>query len=144
MNNPCENIYKSARIRAEIKRGPAAEELGIATRTLDKYENFELRVPDDIVKRMCYLYNDPHLAWRHLKNSELGMFLPDIKETNVQSAALNMAAEYMQFETTFKTIISFVADGKIDEKEMERWNRIQTEVKDFASALLELATAKSE
>ena len=144
MNNLCENIYKSARIRAEIKRSPAAEELGIATRTLDKYENFELRVPDDIVKRMCYLYNNPFLAWQHLKNSELGVFLPDIKETNVQSAALNMASEYMQFEATFKTIISLVADGKIDDKEKARWEIIKNEVKDFASALLDLTTAKSE
>ena len=144
MNNPCENIYKNARKRADLKRDPAAEELGIATRTLDKYENFELRVPDDIVKRMCYLYDYPYLAWQHLKNSELGIFLPDIKETNVQNAALNMASEYMQFEATFKTIISIVADGKIDDKEKKRWEIIKNEVKDFASALLDLTTAKSE
>ncbi len=144
MNNPCENIYKKARKSADLKRDPAAEELGIATRTLDKYKNFELRVPDDIVKRMCYLYKNPFLAWQHLKNSELGIFLPDIKETNVQSAALNMASEYMQFEATFKTIISIVADGKIDDKEKERWEIIKNEVKDFASALLDLTTAKSE
>ena len=43
------NIYKEARKKAEFKREPAAEELGIAVRTLDKYESFELRVPDDIV-----------------------------------------------------------------------------------------------
>ena len=49
------NIYKEARKKAEFKREPAAEELGIAVRTLDKYESFELRVPDDIVRRMCYL-----------------------------------------------------------------------------------------
>lgn len=144
MNNPCENIYKKARKSADLKRDPAAEELGISTRTLDKYENFELRVPDDIVKRMCYLYNNPFLAWQHLKNSEFGVFLPDIKETNVQSAALNMASEYMQFEATFKTIISLVADGKIDDKEKESWEIIKNKVKDFASALLDLTTAKSE
>lgn len=144
MNNPCENIYKKARKSADLKRDPAAEELGIATRTLDKYENFELRVPDDIVKRMCFLYKNPYLAWQHLKNSELGIFLPDIKETNVQGAALTVASEYMNFEASFRTIISIVADGKIDNEEKERWKSIQQEVKNFAAALLDLATAKSE
>lgn len=90
MNNVCENIYKTARKRADLKRAPAAEELGVAVRTLDKYENFELRVPDEIVKRMCYIYNNPHLAWQHLKKSDLGEFLPDIEETNIQSATLDM------------------------------------------------------
>lgn len=141
MNNVCENIYKTARIRAEIRRAPAAEELGIAVRTLDKYENFELRVPDDIVKKMCYLYECPNLAWQHLKKSELGEFIPDVKETNIQSAALNMADDYLKFDDAYRTIIALVADGKIDNSEKERWYRLQSELNDFASSLLTLKTA---
>lgn len=144
MNNVCENIYKTARLNAEIRRAPAAEELGIAVRTLDKYENFELRVPDDIVKRMCYLYECPNLAWQHLKNSELGIFLPDVKQTNVQSAALNVADDFLNFDETYRTVIALVADGKIDDGEKERWQMLQKELRDFASSLLTLTAVSTE
>lgn len=144
MNNVCENIYKTARKRADLKRAPAAEELGVAVRTLDKYENFELRVPDEIVKRMCYIYNNPHLAWQHLKKSDLGEFLPNIEETNIQSATLDMADDYYDFEKTYREIIQVVADGKIDESEKIRWSKIQSELKEFASSILSLTVASSD
>ena len=69
MNKESNNIYKNARIRAGLRREPAAEELHIDVRTLDKYEAFGGRAPDEIVKKMCELYADKYLAYLHIKKS---------------------------------------------------------------------------
>lgn len=136
------NIYKEARKKAEFKREPAAEELGIAVRTLDKYESFELRVPDDIVRRMCYLYQDPSLAWRHIKRPELSEFLPDIEETDIKGAALGMADDYLNFDDLYKAIVKIVSDGKVCAAESEDWQEIRTKLFEFAGSLMTLAMSQ--
>ncbi len=57
MNNSSSNIYKNARLRSGLKRDPAAEELNIDVRTLDKYESLAGNPPQDVVRKMCDLYN---------------------------------------------------------------------------------------
>lgn len=138
------NIYKEARKKAEFKREPAAEELGIAVRTLDKYESFELRVPDDIVKRMCYLYQDPSLAWRHIKRSELAEFLPDIDDTDIKGAALGMADDYLNFDELYKAIVRIVSDGKISSSEADDWQEIRNKLFEFAGSLMTLAMSQGK
>lgn len=138
------NIYKEARKKAEFKREPAAEELGIAVRTLDKYESFELRVPDDIVKRMCYLYQDPSLAWRHIKRSELAEFLPDIDDTDIKGAALGMADDYLNFDELYKATVRIVSDGKISSSEADDWQEIRNKLLEFAGSLMTLAMSQGK
>lgn len=144
MNNIGKNIYKEARKKADFKREPAAEELGIAVRTLDKYESFELRVPDDIVKRMCYLYQDSTLAWKHIKRSELAEFLPDIGDTDIKGAALGMADDYLNFDELYKAVVRIVSDGKISKSESEDWQEIKSKLFEFAGSLITLAMSQNK
>ena len=61
-----QNIYKIARTRAGLKRDPAAEELHVPVRSLDNYEALDGSPPDDIVDRMCILYDYKYLSYASL------------------------------------------------------------------------------
>ena len=145
MNQQYENMYKVSRIRAGLKREPAAEELSIAVRTLDKYESGELRVPDDVVKRMCRVYRDGSLAYRHLKAGELGEFLPDISMSDsIQTATISVLNDRMNFDEAYREIIKTVADGKIDIDERRKWEDIRKTLLSFAASLIDLATERDD
>ena len=135
------NIYKNARINADLRRDPAAEELNIATRTLDKYENFELPVPDSIVKRMCYIYNDPNLAWEHIKRSELGEFLPNVQKNDFKGATLQVMCEFDDVEPLINRICEIACNGKVNPEQKAEWACIEKEIKDLISAMLSLVLA---
>ncbi len=139
MNSKYENIYKIARINAGMKREPAAEELNIATRTLDKYESGELKVPDDVVKKMCFLYQNSFLAYRHLQKSELGEFLPAISETNLSAATVTVMDGYNDFTDIYKNLIKMVSDGKITKDEKCDWKEAKEQAFDLAAALIAMA-----
>lgn len=144
MNKIGKNIYREARKKADFKREPAAEEFGIVVRTLDKYESFELHVPDDIVKRMCYLYQDSTLAWKHIKRSELAEFLPDIDDTDIKGAALGMADDYLNFDELYKAVVRIVSDGKISKSESDDWQGIKSKLFEFAGSLITLAMSQNK
>ena len=81
MSESCKNYYKMCRENADMTQEYAAGALGVAVRTLSDYENDKLPVPDDIVDRMCSLYDTNYLAMWHLKNKScLGRYLPDISK----------------------------------------------------------------
>lgn len=90
MNKTSSNIYKNARLKAGLKREPVAEELHIDVRTLDKYEALNGKAPDDIVRKMCILYDNKFLAFQHLKRGPLGEFLPDVSNKDFKGATLEM------------------------------------------------------
>lgn len=91
---------------------------------------------------MCYLYQDPSLAWRHIKRSELSEFLPDIEETDIKGAALGMADDYLNFDDLYKAIVKIVSDGKVCAAESEDWQEIRTKLFEFAGSLMTLAMSQ--
>lgn len=80
MSENSKNYYKMCRDNAGIIQEYAAGALGVSIRTLSDYENDKSPVPDDIVYRMCEIYDTKFLALWHLKKSKLGRFLPEIYE----------------------------------------------------------------
>ena len=111
MNKTSSNIYKNARLKAELKREPVAEELHIDVRTLDKYESLDGRIPpDEIVRKMCELYNNKYLAYLHIKQSPLGEFLPDLEPTTFEGATLTMVSSLNAVNGTVNQIIK-IASG---------------------------------
>lgn len=144
MNKISENIYKTARKRAELTREAAAEELNIATRTLDKYEAIDGCPPDDIVRMMCILYNDKFLAYQHLKKSPLGEFLPDLYENNLQGAALGVISSVNGVNSMLNDLAAICADGKINEQEREIWERNKPELLKAIGAITALLLTDKE
>lgn len=138
MNEMGENIYKNARLRAGLKREPAAEELHIDVRTLDKYEAFNGKAPDDVVKNMCILYGNRYLAYQHMKKSPLGEFLPELTEESFKGATLSVVNSFYDLEIALKGIIKIASDGEVNESEKEEWEQHKAELKNLASSILSL------
>lgn len=141
MNEKVSNIYKIARINAGLKREPAAEELHIDVRTLDKYEAIDGRAPDDVVKSMCILYGNKGLAWEHIKKSPLGVFLPDIGNESLKSGTLTLVSSFYDMEEQLRNIIKIAADGEIDEDERMEWEAHKQNMKQLASSLISILLA---
>lgn len=144
MNNLSENIYKTARKKAELTREAAAEELHIGTRTLDTYESMDGHPPEDVVRRMCILYNDRFLAYRHIKKSPLGEFLPELFENNLQGATLGVVNSVNSLNAIIVELVEICADGKINEQEKEVWERSKPTIAKAIGALTELLLANKE
>ncbi len=143
MNESVENIYKNARLRAGLRREPAAEELHIDVRTLDKYEALDGKAPDDVVKNMCLLYRNRYLGYQHIKKSPLGEFLPDLSEENFKSATLSMINNFYDVKVALKGIIKIASDGTVHDYERAEWETHKQEMTKLASSLLSLLLADS-
>lgn len=128
MNKTSSNIYKNARLKAGLKREPVAEELHIDVRTLDKYEALNGKAPDDIVRKMCILYDNKFLAFQHLKRGPLGEFLPDVSNKDFKGATLEMIAELDNVDSILMEIVKIASDGKVNENEQEAWNRNKQQI----------------
>lgn len=144
MNASTKNIYKNARVRSGLKRDPAAEELCVDVRTLDKYESLSGSPPDETVKQMCTLYNDRYLGYQHLKQSPLGEFLPNLTEESFKCATLTMVSNFYSVEDTIKSIIQIAKDGKVNECEREEWRQNTQKMTDLISSLLVVLMAADE
>lgn len=145
MNKTSSNIYKNARLKAELKREPVAEELHIDVRTLDKYESLDGRIPpDEIVKKMCELYNNKYLAYLHIKQSPLGEFLPDLEPTTFEGATLTMVSSLNAVNGTVNQIIKIASDGKVNDWEKTDWEKCCKKITSLAGSILSMNFADKE
>lgn len=144
MNNLSENIYKTARKKAGLTREAAAEELHIGTRTLDGYESIDGCPPDDTVRRMCILYNDRFLAYKHIKKSPLGEFIPELFESNLQGATLKVVCGVNGLNSVLNELVEICADGQINEQEKAVWEKSKPMLLKTIGALTELLLADKE
>lgn len=144
MNNSTNNIYKNARLSAGFKREPVAEELHIDVRTLDKYEAFNGKAPDDIVKQMCLLYDNKFLAFQHLKQSPLGEFLPDLESSDFKGATLEMVLKSQDIDGVVLDIVKIASDGKIDETEKQSWEQAKSKIMQVISTFITVLLSDKE
>lgn len=120
MKEICENIYKKSRKSAGLEQIEAADKLGVSARSLQNYES-ELNVtlpPLDIVRNMCILYNDKGLAYKHIKKSPIGEFIPDFSEQpSLTVATLAMISDFNKMQGMIAKIVEVAKDGIIDDSE---------------------------
>lgn len=138
------NIYKNARIRAGLKREPAAEELNINVRTLDTYESIDGHPNDDVVKMMCKLYNNNFLAWEHIKLSPLGELLPELTKDSFQGATLRVLCDFKEVQKILDEIVAIAADGKLDASEKPVWFDNKNKLIQLAGSLITLLLSSKE
>lgn len=127
MKELCRNIYKKARKNAGIEQIEAADALGVSARSLQNYES-ELNPtvpPLDVVRNMCILYKDKNLAYKHIKKSPIGEFLPDMAvPTSLTIATLSTLDGIQKIQNQITNIISITKDGVVDNQESEDWAKI--------------------
>lgn len=86
MEEICTNIYKLSRKNAGIEQGDAADALGVSIRSLQNYESdLSPSIPQlDVVRNMVILYKDRSLAYKHIKKSPIGEFMPELSQQTCQ------------------------------------------------------------
>ena len=122
------NIYKDSRKRAGLEQSEAADMIGVSYHSLAKYEKKINAVipPDDVVRNMVIAYNDRSLAYKHIKASPLGEFLPDFSNSkSLTVATLSFLSDFNKLEGMMTEIIEVTKDGKIDGSEAETWNHFK-------------------
>lgn len=138
IHNECESIYRSARDHTHLTREKAAELLNIAPGTLYGYEQNGVRPPDDIVAKMCSLYRDKSLAYKHIKSTVLGEFLPDIVQNNLQGCALVVIKNLNEVMQDVSNIIAIVSDGTINANERDTWEAALKKFNDLSGSLIQM------
>ena len=120
MSNTQRNYYKMCRETASFSQEYAAGLLSVSPRTLSDYENDKANVPDDVVYKMCEIYDTRQLAMWHLKNkSPLGEFLPEVYEpTSVGDMVFSLAIAMDTSAEAYTAISTVMRDRKLQEEEL--------------------------
>ena len=148
MSRKCGDLFKAARLRAGLKRDPAAEELHIGVRTLDAYESTsEDNEPDmDMIRRMCILYKDPSLARQYIKRSDIGEFFPEIVDVQddetFQGSTLNAVDKISTVYENVRQLIHIASDGKVNPNESDQWAQVQNLLEEMLTAVTTLIVVK--
>lgn len=135
------NIYKESRKRAGLEQIEAADLIHVSYSALAKYEaRINAVVPrEDIVRNMVIAYNDRSLAYKHIKASPLGEFLPDFaSEKSLPVATLSFLSDFKAIEGVLTQIIEVTKDGKIDRSEAVTWEHFKKLGNELLSSLQSL------
>ena len=135
------NIYKESRKKAGLEQSEAAELIGVSYHALAKYEKkINAVIPhDDIVRNMVIAYNDRSLAYKHIKASPLGEFLPDFANSkSLTVATLSFLSDFKAIEGMLAQIIEVTKDGKIDKSESVTWDQFKKLGNELLSSLQRL------
>lgn len=145
MKELCENIYKKSRKNAGLEQIESADKLGVSARSLQNYES-ELNPtlpPLDIVRNMCILYKDKSLAYKHIKKSPIGEFIPDFTPLpSLTMATLSMVDDFTKMSGQIAKIISVTKDGKISDDEIKDWQKFCEIGNSLMESLNSLVNAK--
>lgn len=146
MRGGCKNIYREARLFAGYTIEQAAEQIGVASRTLAGYELGEYTPPADIVCIMCEVYYTDWLAYQHLqqKNPIGQQYLPEIDFSCLPSSVLRLQKEMTDVNEITADMVAVACDGKVDKHEADTWNMVTKEVHELVGAGLALMFAQKE
>ena len=139
MQIECMNIYKKARMAANIKSQElASEHLHISKRSLADYETGVTVPPEDVVCAMIELYGNRWLGYQHLQaHSEIGRrYLPEIQETDLAIAVLKLQKEVRDIDGIQAAMVEVACDGKIEHHEQSKWGFVEKEVREVAGAAM--------
>ncbi len=135
------NIYKESRKKAGMEQCEAAEAIGVSYHSLAKYEKKinSIVPPDDVVRNMVIVYNDRSLAYKHIKASPLGEFLPDFANSkSLTIATLSFLSDFKAIEGMLTQIIEVTKDGRIDQSESVTWEHFKKHANELISSLQRL------
>lgn len=138
MRDTSELPYKTSRKAAGFTQMDVVDQLGVADTTLSAYEN-GARVPDDIVDKMCELYNDPLLAYWHMRQTTLlgAKYLPPITQiTSGGEMAFQSIIAKTRINPVVDDITQIMSDGVVLLNEKTDWMRDIDTLKEVAGRLL--------
>lgn len=135
------NKYKRARIQKGYTQEKAAELLFISVETLSNYENDKYNPPTAIVKQMIIIYDYTQLALDYFFDSELGEYLPVVKEKELRDAIINLVVALNGFDQEKKNKMLEIANNK-DLKKEEFNDKFLEQIDDLINAASEVKFCK--
>ena len=138
---PNQNIYQTARERADMTQETVAERLCISTESLRMYETGRRRPSDETVVMMADIYHDEGLVYRHIKTSPVGRVLPDLTDRSLQECTMRLFRLLRNIvrEERVETLLEIAEDGIIDTRERPVYNEIMKELREIAEAVIAIS-----
>ena len=135
------NIYKVARLRAEIPQIESATDLALSRRCLAAYESGARQVPEDIVLSMMKLYRAEYLGYLHLRESRVGQIILPKLHTDKSLAACTVMAQIAsdQLRITLNELLAIAADDMVSDSEEATFKAIQEHLKLIIAGLFPIA-----
>lgn len=140
------NIYQTARKAAGLTQEAAAERLAVSDTSIRAYESGERLPGDDIVARMCAVYNVQCLGLQHLqlKSALLPECVQYARPEPLPVATIKLVRRVLAFAEAHRSdqLLEIAEDGVIDEAERQRFEEIAAELGDIVQAALALQYAE--
>ena len=140
------NIYQTARKAAGLTQEAAAERLAVSDTSIRAYESGERLPGDDIVARLCAVYNVQYLGLQHLqlKSALLPECVQYARPEPLPVATIKLVRRVLAFAEAHRSdqLLEIAEDGVIDEAERQRFDEIAAELGDIVQAALALQYAE--
>ena len=140
------NIYQTARKAAGLTQEAAAERLAVSDTSIRAYESGERLPGDDIVARMCAVYNVQYLGLQHLqlKTALLPDCVQEARPEPLPVAVIKLVRRVMRFAEAHRSdqLMEIAEDGVIDESERELFGEIVTELDGIIQAATNLKVSE--
>ena len=142
MQNGSSNIYQTARKAAGLTQEAAAERLALSVESLRAYETGQ-RIPgNDIVARMCAVYDTQFLGVQHLQLSDalLPVCIQKARPERLELATIKLVNRIIAFANRHRNdqLLAIAEDGLIDEEERPQFLAIAAELDEIIRAALAL------
>lgn len=136
------NIYQTARKAAGLTQEAAAERLALSVESLRAYETGQ-RVPaNDIVGRMCTVYDTQFLGVQHLQSNAhlLPICVQEVQPERLEMATIRLVNRIIRFAEAHRSdqLLEIAEDGIIDDEERPKFEEITAELDEIISAALSL------
>jgi len=140
MNCNCENIFKTSRENANLTQERAAELLGVSTKTISNWECYKWdNMEDKKIVKMAKFYNDPTLPLKWLvMHSPFSDYLPPIEFDGKGNAIIDTVDSHNDFDDIAKLLVKVLKDKKVDDHELDDWEKIKRISLKLAGALMSL------
>lgn len=146
MHEEYPNCYKRARKATFLTQEEAAERLGLSAESLKQYEGGRRVPPDEVVAKMCEVYEIPWLALEHAaETDELGV-LPEVAPKPLPMASIALTNRLRAAADRLGGLLQIAEDGVIDEGERPAFEEIAEDLRETIAAAYQViyADAKKE
>ena len=134
------NIYQTARKAAGLTQEAAAERLAVSDTSIRAYESGERLPGDDIVARMCAVYNVQYLGLQHLQLKTA--LLPDCVQEARPEPLPVAVIKLVRRAHRSDQLMEIAEDGVISDGERALFEEITCELGDIVQAALALQYAE--
>lgn len=140
------NIYQTARKAAGLTQEAAAERLAVSDTSIRAYETGDRLPGDDIVARMCAVYDTQYLGLQHLqlKAALLPECVQEAHPERLETATIKLVRRIMRFADGHRNdrLLEIAEDGVISDSERALFEEITCELGDIVQAALALQYAE--